>query len=285
MKEPVYSMELGELPGTRPRVLKKERNVGADKFIQAYLSNEKLKTTSNDIRMRNPLFSDFQYAQQQQFGNGLQQQFKSSPQLLQSKSVNPEKMRHFQHNENKVEDSIDQFKKSSVQQQQQQLNQKIQKSELDLNFQQDQVQPSSKHNSRKSQNYETHSSRADANEYYQKLQNNVNQQSQLINNLNTQREQQRKLYVRNNVLGSKEYYMPQYDMDVKFSLYDRPKFKDYTYSDASYKQVVELKNRYQLNEMMNHEFVTTSKDYGYGLKGYTKVPIYPSSKPQNIDKE
>ncbi|CAK70884.1 unnamed protein product (macronuclear) [Paramecium tetraurelia] len=279
MKEPVYSMELGELPGTRPRVLKKERNVGADKYIQAYLSNEKLKTTSSDIKMRNPLFSDFQYAQQQQFGNGMQQQFKSSPQLLQSKSVNPEKVRHSQRNENLVEDSIDQFQRSSLLQHQQQQNQIIKKSEVDQNYQQDQPQLSSKHNSRKSQNYEIHSNRADANEYYQKLQNN------LANKLNTEREQQRKLYVRNNVLGSKEYYIPQYNMDVKFSLYDRPKFKDYTYSDASYKEVVELKNRYQLNEMMNNEFVTTSKDYGYGLKGYTKVPIYPSSKPQNIDKE
>ncbi|CAD8049294.1 unnamed protein product [Paramecium sonneborni] len=283
MKEPVYSMELGELQGTRPRVLRKERNVGADKFIQAYLSNEKLKTTSNDIRMRNPLFSDFQYQQQMQYGNGMQQQFKSTPQLMQSKSVNSEKARLLQHQENRVEDSIDQFQKSSLIQQQQ--NQEMQKQEKDRNSQKDFSQQGSKHNSRKSQNYETHSSRADANEYYQKLQKNLDQQPQYINNLNTQRDEQRKVYVRNNVLGSKEYYMPQFDMDVKFSLYDRPKFKDYTYSDASYKQVVELKNRYQLNEMMNNEFVTTSKDYGYGLKGHTKVPIYPSTKPQNIDKE
>ncbi|CAD8046609.1 unnamed protein product [Paramecium primaurelia] len=42
MKEPVYSMELGELPGTRPRILRKGRNIGAYKFIQAYLSNESI---------------------------------------------------------------------------------------------------------------------------------------------------------------------------------------------------------------------------------------------------
>ncbi|CAD8046610.1 unnamed protein product [Paramecium primaurelia] len=220
--------------------------------------------------MRNPLFADFQYANWQEL------QFKSTPQLLQSNQANPDKMRNFQHDENRVVDSIDQFKKSSIQQQQHFLNQQIQKSEKDQ---------SSKSNSIKSKNNQTHSKIADKNENNKYFENIINLQSQSINNQKTVRDQKIKFYVRNNVLGNKEYYTPQFDMDVQFNLYNRPKFKDYKYQDASYKQVVELKNRYYLNEMMNNEFVTTNKNYGYGLKGYTKFPIYPSSKPQNIDKE
>lgn len=44
-------------------------------------------------------------------------------------------------------------------------------------------------------------------------------------------------------------------MDVNYSLYDRPKFKDWAYQDASYKRIVELKNRYQKDELLNNDFV------------------------------
>ncbi|CAD8143045.1 unnamed protein product [Paramecium pentaurelia] len=266
MKESVYSMELGELLGTRPRILRKERNIGADKFIYAYLSNDKIhySLTSN--------------------ANWQELQFKSTPQLLKSNQANPNKMRYFQHDENRVEDSIDQFKKSSIQQQQHFLNQQIQESEKDVNCKKDLSQQSSKSNSIKSKNNQTHSKIADKNENNKYLKIiNIWKYYKFIILINQQLENCQRL--KNKVNQNIFRFYVRNSTQQQGILYSSIRYGYYKYEDASYKQVVELKNRYYLSEMMNNEFVTTNKNYRYGLKGYTKFPIYPSSKPQNIDKE
>ena len=42
-REPVYSMELRNLAGARPKPLTKTRNVGSDLYIKTYLDHEKCK--------------------------------------------------------------------------------------------------------------------------------------------------------------------------------------------------------------------------------------------------
>ena len=55
LKEPVYSMELQNVPGTKPKPLTKTRNVPAEMFIQEYLTHEKCTTllTRKRIECRN----------------------------------------------------------------------------------------------------------------------------------------------------------------------------------------------------------------------------------------
>lgn len=47
-------------------------------------------------------------------------------------------------------------------------------------------------------------------------------------------------------------------------------------------QIIQNKNR---SALQKGEYVTANREYGIGTQFYTDKPIYPTSKPQNIDKE